>query len=110
MTEMETVEIEIEAAKEMIALRDSLNKLYKNKQFKAVIEQSYFKEEAARLVMAKSNTSLSDDNQKYIDNMILGIGALANYFEMVARRGAEMEQVLADSEAAQQEMLAEEIS
>jgi len=110
MTDSEQVEIQIETAKSMIAMRDALNKLYKNRQFKVVIEQGYFKDEAARLVMAKSNSALSEENQKFIDNMITGVGALANYFEMIARRGAEMEQVLEDSETAQQEMLVEELN
>lgn len=108
MNHLEEVDIQIKMAKEMIALRDSYVKLSENKHFKDVIENGYFKEEAARLVMAKSAT-LSDDQQSKIDGMIMGVGALANYFEMVMRRGNEMEQALEDHESTREEILAEEI-
>jgi len=44
-----------------------------------------------------------------IDNMIMGVGALANFFEMVVRRGNEMEQALEDHESTREEILAEEL-
>ena len=58
--------------------------------------------------MAKS-ASLSADQQKIIDNMQYGIGALANFIESVMRRGAEMDQALNEHEETREEILAEEI-
>ena len=54
MTELEEVDIQIETASKIRSLRDNCVKLMKNRNFKDVIEDGYFKEEAARLVMAKS--------------------------------------------------------
>jgi len=108
MNHLEEVEIQIKMAKEMIALRDSYFQLSKNKHFKDVIEKAYFKEEAARLVMAKS-ANLDAESMGRIDNMIMGVGALANFFEMVVRRGNEMEQALEDHESTREEILAEEL-
>lgn len=108
MTELEEVEIQIEIAQSMRKLRDSLVALRENKHFKDVIEEGYFKEEAARLVMAKS-ADLDERFQDRLDGMIIGVGALANYFEMVMRRGAEMDAAIEDHEATREELLAEEV-
>lgn len=106
MTDLEEVEIQIKMAREMISLRDAYVKLSSNKHFKDVIETGYFKEEAARLVMAKS-ASLSEEQQRKIDGMIIGVGSLANYFDMIMRRGHEMEQALGEHESTREEILAE---
>ena len=108
MTDLEEVEIQIEVANKIRALRDNCVKLLKNKQFKDVIEDGYFKEEAARLVMAKS-APLNEDQHKNIDGMILGIGSLSNYLNMIIRRGAEMDNAVGEHEQTREEILAEEI-
>ena len=81
MNDLEQVEIQIEMAGKLRALRDNCLKLTANEAWKDVIDEGYFKEEAARLVMAKSNTSLDEAQQRSIDNMIAGIGSLSNYFD-----------------------------
>lgn len=108
MTELEEVEIQIETANQIRKLRDNCVKLMANKNFKDVIEEGYFKEEAARLVMAKSSP-LNEDQQKNIDGMILGIGGLKNYLTMILRRGADMDHAIGEYEQTQEEILAEEI-
>ena len=80
----------------------------KNRNFKDVIEDGYFKEEAARLVMAKS-APLNEEQQRNIDGMIIGVGALANYLNMVMRRGADMDVALGEHEQTREEILAEGI-
>jgi hypothetical protein len=77
--------------------------------WKDVIDEGYFKEEAARLVMAKSS-NMTADQKVLIDNMIYGIGALNNWIESVMRRGAEMDQAVDEHEKTREEILAEEVS
>ena len=108
MTDIEQVEIQIDMANRIRKLRDNCVKLMNSKTFKDVIEEGYFKEEAARLVMAKSS-NLNPDQMRLIDNMICGIGALSNWFESVMRRGAEMDQAIGEHEQTREEILAEEI-
>ena len=108
-TELEQVEIQIDAAKRIRSLRDNCVKLMDSKYFKDVIEDGYFKEEAARLVMAKSS-NLNPDQMKLIDNMQYGIGALANFLESVMRRGSEMDTAIGEHEQTREEILAEGIS
>ena len=108
-TELEQVEIQIDAAQRIRALRDNCVKLMDSKYFKDVIEEGYFKEEAARLVMTKSS-NLNPEQMKLIDNMQYGVGALANFLESVMRRGSEMDDALGAHEQTREEILAEGIS
>jgi valyl-tRNA synthetase len=109
MKEIEQVEIQIEMAQKLRKMRDNCVKLTASEPFKDVITEGYFKEEAARLVMAKSS-GLNADQLKLIDNMQYGIGALANFIESVMRRGAEMDQAIGEHEQTREEILAEEVS
>ena len=109
MTDLEQVEIQIDMAQKLRKMRDNCVKLTASEPWKDVIDTGYFKEEAARLVMAKS-ASLNPEQMKIIDNMQYGIGALANFIESVMRRGAEMDQAINEHEETREEILAEEIS
>ena len=109
MTDLEQVEIQIDMANKLRALRDNCVKLTASETWKDVIDTGYFKEEAARLVMAKSS-NLSSEQMQLIDNMQYGIGALANYIEAVMRRGAEMDQAIGEHEQTREEILSEEVT
>jgi hypothetical protein len=109
MTDLEQVEIQIDMAQRLRTMRDTCVKLTASAPWKDIINDGYFKEEAARLVMAKS-ASLTPEQMKIIDNMQYGIGALANFIESVMRRGAEMDQALNEHEETREEILAEEVT
>ncbi len=108
MTDLEEVEIQIDVAKKIRALRDSCVKLMDNKNFKDVVEEAYFKEEAARLVMAKS-APLDEATMKRVDNMIVGIGAFQGFLNECIRRGRDMDVAMGEFEQTREEILAEEI-
>jgi hypothetical protein len=108
MTDLEQVDIQIELANRLRKMRDTCVKLTSSEPFRDVITEGYFKEEAARLVMAKS-ASLNPEQIQIIDNMQYGIGALANFIESVMRRGAEMDQAVGEHEQTREEILAEEV-
>ena len=109
MTDLEQVEIQIDMAQKLRKMRDNCVKLTASEPWKDIIGEGYFKEEAARLVMAKSS-HLTPEQMQLIDNMQYGIGALANYIESVMRRGAEMDQAIGEHEETRDEILAEEIT
>ena len=108
MTDLEQVEIQIDMANKLRKLRDKCVKLTASEPWKDVIDTGYFKEEAARLVMAKSS-NLNSEQMELIDRMQYGVGALANFIESVMRRGAEMDQALNEHEETREEILAEEV-
>ena len=109
MTDLEQVEIQIDMAQKLRKMRDNCVKLTDSEPWKDIIGEGYFKEEAARLVMAKSS-HLTPEQMQLIDNMQYGIGALANYIESVMRRGAEMDQAIGEHEETREEILAEEVA
>ena len=109
MTDLEQVEIQIDMAHKLRKMRDNCVKLTASEPWKDIIDTGYFKEEAARLVMAKSS-NLTPEQMQLIDNMQYGIGALANYIESVMRRGAEMDQAIGEHEETREEILAEEVA
>jgi hypothetical protein len=104
--QLQNIEVSIEEAKKVINLKNSFISLSSNKDFQTVIENSYFKDESARLVMAKS-AGLTPEQQANIDNMIYGIGALYNFFNTLTMRGVQMEDALRDDEQAREEILRE---
>ena len=109
MNDLEQVEIQIEMASRIRKLRDNCVKLIETPLWKDVIDEGYFKEEAARLVMAKSS-NMNADQKQLIDNMIYGVGALANWLESVIRRGSEMDQAIGEHEETREDLLKEEVS
>ena len=107
--QLEELDNNMQEAKHFIDIKESTLKLFKNREFRKVVLDYYFKEEAARLVMAKSS-ALSEDQKKLIDNMIYGIGALSNFFDSVLTRGIQAEQAYKDDENARTEILQEDLS
>jgi len=81
---------------EAIALGEALSDLRKNRKFKLVFEDGYFKKEAMRLVLARGSYPSGVDNiqqkeifQSEIDSAISAIGELNQYLhtiEMMANR------------------------
>lgn len=107
MNTIEELDFEDEAAKKFQIMRDNCIKLMDSQPFKDVIDKGYFLDEAARLCMAKSS-DLSELQMKNIDNMIMGVGGLANYLNMLVQRGNQADQRIADNEITREEVLEEE--
>ena len=107
--QLQELEDNMNDAKHFIDIKNSTIKLFKNKEFKKVVLDYYFKEEAARLVMAKAS-SLTKEQQEIIDNMIYGIGALSNFFDSVLTRGMQAEQAYKEDEDERTNILQEDLS
>jgi hypothetical protein len=102
--QIKQVEVTIEQAKEVIALRDALDRLIKKKEFKQIIDIGYFQDEAARLVIARANPGLQGEaQQRALNNQITAVGEFRQYLAGIYQMGNEAEQSL----AAHQEVLAE---
>lgn len=102
------VEISIEEAKQTLELRDALRKLRENPDFKKVIEENYFKEEASRLVLLKADMNVQDrEIQKQINKQIDAIGYFRGYLQSLFQLGSQAEQALAEAERTREEILEE---
>ena len=104
--QLEVLESNMTESKHFVDVKNSLVKLQKSKDFKKVVIEYYFKEEAARLVMAKSS-NLTEEQQMVIDKMIYGIGSLAKFFDSVLSRGIQAEQQVVEDEETKANILQE---
>ena len=94
------IEISIEAARGAVMRKEMLDRLFVNPDFKAIFEDGYFKDEAARLVGLMTDPEFSSaDRQKEINNDMLGISATRQYLMNVHRLGKNLEQQIIASEA-----------
>ena len=99
------IELDIKEAKEFVALGYALEQLEKNKYFKQLIAQGYFKDEAVRLVSAKASPSMQDPKfQTAVLTAIDGIGALMQYFGKVQHQAEMAESAIESSEEQLREM------
>jgi hypothetical protein len=107
-SDIETLEVEIDQAREVIRLNDELTKLLANPSFKKIIEVGYFEDEAIRLVALKMDLEFSSpEKQESIDRQMFGIGAVQAYLNKVRRAGNIAADAMAQMEEAQAELLEE---
>jgi hypothetical protein len=107
---LEEIELSIEEAKKMVTKANSLKSLLSNKNYKALVDEGYFKEEAIRLVLLKSDPNMeSETNQKAIIQAIDGIGSFRQYLHTVLQYGAMAEKEISAAQEAREELLAEEL-
>lgn len=78
--EIESLERDITQAKPIIEFGSALERLDRNKDFRAVIKEGYFKNEAIRLVHLKADPNMqTPEKQAAIIAQIDAIGTLAMY-------------------------------
>ena len=108
--EVRNIDIEIEQAKELIAMRDALIRLGKNKDFQKVISNGFLRDFALNTVAIRgrmefrTNQALMDSNTRKLD----AVGELEEYFRNVRAHGARMDVALKEAEEIRNEILATE--
>lgn len=108
MSQVEELEVSMEYAKGLVAKRDMLDKLSRNREFKQLVLEGYFKDEAIRL------TNLSADPHPQIkehrEDIFLAIQAvsvLRQYFQRIQREGEIAENEIREHLQALDEVYAE---
>lgn len=110
MNQQEEIEISIKQAKEVVALRDALRRLHNNRDFKKVIKEGYFVDDASRLVLLKADPEMEDaDSQSSIERAITGIGQLGQYLSKTEALGNMAERAINDNQEALEEIATEEL-
>jgi hypothetical protein len=108
--QLQQVELTIQQAKEYISDADALHRLHENEDFKQVILHEYFEAESKRAVLLKSDPQMqSDDGQKQVDNVILGIGGLYAFFNKIFQYGNQAHRTLTADQQTQEEILQEQL-
>lgn len=107
MSEAQTTQIELtmNQAKDLISFAESLERLHKNRDFKKIFSEGYFKDEALRLVGLKADPNMqTPERQEQILRDIDAIGSLQQYFRTVYQRAAWAERAIQDGQEALEEI------
>lgn len=110
MTDVRNLDIEIDTAKEMVAMKDAIERLRKNRDFKKVIEVGYFQKFAQDLVTQRgmqafrASPELIEANLRKID----ACGEMQNFLNQVYANGLRSEHALKEKHELRAEILAGE--
>lgn len=99
MNRVEQLTSNLEYAIKGIELGEAIQKLAKNPQFKKVILQGYYEEEAQRLVSLLSDPNMQKpEEQQLIINGMRGIGELKTWFNAMLQRAEQLKKLKLDTE------------
>jgi hypothetical protein len=108
--QLRQVQLTIEQAKASIERMKKLQRLFQNEDFQDIINEGYFVEEAARLVGARADANIQGkEQQRHINLLIDGVGALRHYFSNIERWGRMAEDALKNHEETREEILREQL-
>ena len=108
--DVQEIQIDISQAKEAIRLGELVEQLEQVPEFRELIIEGYFKTDAARLVMLKSDPEFqSNERQFQIDRDILGISVFGEYLRVKKMLGIMAADSLASHEATQIEVMQESV-
>ncbi len=96
-SEMQEIEVTIEETKAQILRGERVKRLRENEDFKALILEGYFKEEAARLVLLKADPEMVDeknDRASKIEKSLIGISEFNAYLNTQVILGNQAELAL----------------
>jgi uncharacterized protein with PhoU and TrkA domain len=97
--ELQHIELTEQEAKATIELSKALDRLSNNRDFKKVVLEGYFKDEAVRLVLTKANPACSDESiQKAIVRDIDAIGSFRQYLGQIQHNAEMAKKALLDCE------------
>lgn len=104
------LEVNIQEAKKMVDLGNALERLEKNRDFKKLFTEGYFREEAIRLVHLKGDANMqSEDMQKAITTAMDGITQVTQYCNRIRHSAYLAEKAIEDNEATLEELRNEEL-
>lgn len=108
---IQAIEDNIRQARKIAEVGEALERLRNNRDFKKVMLEGYFEQEAIRLVHLKSDQNVqSPDMQKSIIAQIDAIGAVSQYFSTVMHKASIARKAIASDEEARDEILEEELN
>lgn len=108
---IQELEANIESAKESIELGLSLERLFSNRDFKKVVLNGYFAEEAVRLVHLKgAPESQTSDAQKSIVDKIDAISSFSNFLKDIANKAELAEKTVTLDEQTRAEIIFEDLN
>lgn len=108
--QIKEIELNIKQAQKIVEQGNALERLRSNSDFKKIISEGYFEQEAIRLVHLKADQNMqSESHQKSIIAQMDAIGALNQYFQTVFHRASLAGKAIEADEQTREELLAEDI-
>lgn len=108
---LQAIEDNIKQARKIAEVGEALERLKNNRDFKRVVIEGYFEQEAIRLVHLKSDQNFqSPDMQKSIVAQIDAIGSVSQYFATVMHKASIARKAIESDEEARGEILEEELN
>jgi hypothetical protein len=107
---IQAIEQNIKKARAVIEFGNALERLRNNKDFKKVIVDGYFHDEAVRLVHLKGDPAMQTPQmQQSIINQMDAIAALNQYFGTILQQSSLAAKSVASDEETRDELLEEEL-
>lgn len=107
--EIQELELSIEAAREIVERGNMAARLAHHPDFKKIVMDGFFRDEAARLVHLLSDPNLPEKDRAHVQNAINGVGYLKRYLHSLVQMGVVAEKEIAQGEETLEEIRAEEL-
>ena len=107
-SDIQQIEANIKQSQKIVDLGESLERLRSNRDFKKVILEGYFEQEAIRLVHLKADPNMqTQERQQSILLQMDAIGSLNQYFNTLYMRATMANKAIVSDEQMRDELLAE---
>lgn len=105
---VEEIELNIKEAQKIVDTGNSLERLLNNRDFKKVVLEGYFSEEAVRLVHLKADPSMqTPEKQESIIKQMDAIGSINSYFTTIKHKAMLASKAITADEETREELLQE---
>lgn len=109
--EVQQIEQNIKQAQKLVDVGESLERLSVNRDFKKVVLEGYFEQEAIRLVHLLSDPSMqSYESQSSINLQMNSIGSFKQYLTVLKYKASMADKSIAADEQMRDELLAEDMN
>ena len=106
--EIQQLDRSIKQSQKLVDLGDALDRLRNNRDFKKVIVEGYFEQEAVRLVHALSDRNMqSSESQDSIQKQMIGIGVFSDYLHTLSTQANMARRSVEADEATRAELILE---
>jgi hypothetical protein len=108
--DMQEIEIDIEDARKTIELGEIVKRLEATDDFRTLVLEGYFRDDAARVVMLKSDPEFQTDERQYkLDRDILGISVFGEYLRTKKMLGTMAQEAMESHEQTREELIQESV-
>lgn len=88
---LDELQAQLEMSKELVAVKDAINRLYYNKDFQRVVNDLFFKEECSRYAQASGDARLSKEQREDALAMAQSAGHLKRWLSLQCQMGITAE-------------------